>query len=159
MNRADLEEIVHDAREYALTEQTREFADLGGACHENAVGLAEYLHYHTQLTPHITWGYLKESKSDSVDSVEDAEPTGRVHFWCEVNPSGNQWYTLDIYALSKAWSSAGFTDGDVIVYEGLPPEYHRPDQSRFRYEGWIKPGHLLGEDDYNMVKSRLDFSN
>lgn len=53
----ELQSIAEDAREYCKNEQNREF-QLKGACHENAIGAADYVRLHTPYNPLIVWGVL-----------------------------------------------------------------------------------------------------
>lgn len=154
----ELQELAESAKEYAENSQERNY-ELDGACHENVIGICEFLTMETNLEPHITWGYLSNGTS-LPNTVSESEKTGRVHFWAEINLEGcDKWIIMDIFALPTQNSPSSFERGSVIVTEGTPPDYHRPEKSRFKYESWMEPGHLLSLSDYELIRPRVSFSN
>lgn len=67
----NLSKLAKEAREYCQNEQHREF-ELKRACHENVIGMADYILYNTEYDPVIVWGVVShKDESETADKVSN----------------------------------------------------------------------------------------
>lgn len=139
----NLRQIAENARNYAETEQHREF-NLDGACHENAIGAGDYIRFETAFNPIIVWGAIRRDRNRSPpDTLEEAEERGTTHFWVELDSVSNS--VIDIFALPREWSSSEISRGDIYC-GSLPKEY--VELRKTQYYGRLSPFDLLSPDSF-----------
>jgi hypothetical protein len=141
LNIESIQECVTRARNSRLSDHGLEDDQSGtsyedppliGECHFNALALCEALD-NAGKSPILVWGALHfkdpNGCSDTTppQTVSEAESRGAVHFWVEIDDSDR---TLIVDISSEI--PAQF--GESYIDSNLPYCYHRPKNSRFRYE-------------------------
>lgn len=131
-------DTVCDAR--ALLEDEKSVSAINGACHENVVYLADYLHHQTDFTPYIRWGAV-DYYDKEYDTRMDAEHNGAIHFWVEVKLTNGNWVIADLFSMRS--DEDQIQRGNAVVAPELDSYVTFPD-TLYKYTPEIQPGHLLG---------------
>lgn len=127
-----------------------------GFCHENALALAENIHYHPRLpTPIIVWGTIA-STSDTY-SIPEAERSGGVHLWVEIPKTDlsqfdserdiseqGDMFVADCYAF-------GENKGESYVSDQLPNQYIRLTGGYIEYNPDLRKEDLTGMNRYQDI--------
>lgn len=144
----NIAKLASECREYAETEQSREF-ELDGACHENAIGTAEYIRQSTEFTPLIVWGYVQRSENDEPDNIDEAEEAGLTHFWVKLKENG---MIIDISPVDRQDFDTGLNSSKPH-YGQLPEKYGV--MKEFYYEGWMTPADLASKSSFDIISNRI----
>lgn len=149
MNKQTLRSFVNSARDDL--ERKREFEEIDGACHKNAIFLAEYLNYHVDIPLYLRWGAVDVHRD--IQTVEDSEACDppRTHFWIEAPLNGN-WMYLDVFTMRSA--PDGISRGQVICVDKLPVDYQTPEDSLFKYRESMTAGDLISLMDYEHIRRK-----
>lgn len=146
----DLQALAEDAREYCEVEQNREF-ELKGACHENAIGAADYIRLRTDYNPVIVWGVVShKSESVTADTVSEVcEKT--THFWNELEEVENG--IIDVYTNNPLVGDISKYVQSGIAYGGEIPKCYNTVE-KFRYFGELTSHDLSHK---NHLRDALNF--
>lgn len=135
-----LSKAVCTAREQLENEKAVSAID--GACHKNALYLAEYLYTETNFDPYIRWGVVDYSNKNH-NNLRAAEKEGDVHFWVEIEVSDNNWFIADIFSMRS--EKDGLKRGDTVVSQSVD-SYEVFPNTLYKYTPEIEPLHLLGQE-------------
>lgn len=148
-----IRELVNNARDEIVRRHNGNPQAINGACHENAIFLCDYILEHTDWQPYLRWGAVNHQNYE-FDDVEDAEESGAVHFWVEVQPD-DEWVYADLFSMKS--SPDGLRRGDVFASKGLPETYQPLKDTLFEYDPTvITPNDILSYMDYQLLTSVID---
>lgn len=145
-----LTDITVDARTNLINE-VGDIALIDGACHENAIHLAEYIQEYTSYTSYIRWGAVNFNKKEYA-TLKEAEHDGGVHFWVEVDSNHKDTRAiLDLFSMRSPQDD--INRGDVYSGYTYPKSYQPLEDTLFEYNpNVIDPSNLLSYTDYEHLK-------
>jgi hypothetical protein len=142
----DFQHLASEARTYCETEQKRKF-ELHGACHENAIGAADYIRFETKYNPIIVWGVVShKSEAESANCIEEV-PEATTHFWVELE---NHQGIIDVYTTNPIVGDVSQYIESGISYGGEQLECYNTVE-KFRYYGEVTPYDLCSKESFLQV--------
>lgn len=144
----NLTELAQEARKYCQNEQHREF-ELDGACHENAIGTADYIRLHTQYDPVIVWGVVThKDESDTADKVSNVSEM-TTHFWVELVDIRSG--IIDVHTNNPLAGDISQYIESGIAYGGDQPDCYNTVE-KFVYYGQLKYQDLAHKDNFQFAR-------
>lgn len=140
----DLQELAENGREYCEETQHRKYNQIDGACHENVLGLADYIRHQTEYTPIIVWGVVTHrNQADTADSIQNVSEE-ETHFWVELEEKEG---IVDVHTMNPVvGDNSGYIESKT-PYGGKQPDCYNVVE-RINYYGELGIYDLAHKDHF-----------